>query len=340
VNIVVLGSGVMGQAHARAFAKIPGVRVLGVSSRHLAKAQALASQVDALAATDDLALVHHPDADAVSITLPTHLHKQFTIAALRAGKPVLLEKPFALNVPECNAILAALKKSAAHKKNTTLMIAHVLRFWSEYVAVLELIDSGVLGKPRSAVAARLSTRPQWAQWFRDPALSGGAVLDLMIHDFDVLNALFGAPRKIFARGRKSKHGAWDHVNATIEYANASASVQGSVMMPRRFPFTMALKVLCERGAVEFTYRAGGAEIGTGSSSVVNVFTDDTAYVLDTPTYDAYEKQAEYFVECIRQNKKPQRGTPEQARLAIALANAARKSLDTDRAVTLKSIPVP
>lgn len=335
MNIVVLGSGVMGQAHARAFAKIPGVRVLGVSSRSAEKAQSLASEVNAFATTDDLALIHDPDADAVSITLPTHLHKKFTVAALNAGKSVLLEKPFALNTDECDTIMAALKKSAAHKKNTTLMVAHVLRFWSEYVAVLELVHSGGLGKPRSAVAARLSTRPQWAQWFRDPALSGGAVLDLMIHDFDVLNALLGAPRKIFARGRKSKHGAWDHVNATIEYANASASVEGSVMMPRQFPFTMSLKVLCERGAVEFTYRAGGAEIGTGSSSIVNVFTDEKAYVLETAQYDAYEKQAEYFAECIAENKKPKLGTPQQARLAVALSNAARKSLETNRAVTLK-----
>jgi UDP-N-acetylglucosamine 3-dehydrogenase len=331
MNLVVLGSGVMGQAHARAFAKIPGVRVLGVSSRHIQKANALASEVNAFATTDDLALIQHPDADAVSITLPTHLHKKFTVAALNARKHVLLEKPFALHVAECDAIIAAQKKSGK-----ILMVAHVLRFWSEYVAVLDLIRSGAVGKPRSAVATRLSTRPQWAQWFRDPKLSGGAVLDLMIHDFDILNALFGAPRKIFARGRKSKSGAWDDVQAVVEYANAAASVQGSVMMPRRFPFTMTLKVLCERGAVELMYRAGGAEIGTGSSSVVTVFTDDNAYVLDTASYDAYEKQAEYFVECIRQNKKPTHGTPQQARLAVALSNAARSSCEKNKMVKINS----
>ena len=332
MNIVVLGSGVMGQAHARAFAKIPGVRVLGVSSRHLDKAQTLAAEVNAFATTDDLALIHNPDADAVSITLPTHLHKKFTIAALHAGKHVLLEKPFALNVAECDAILAAQKKNGK-----ILMVAHVLRFWSEYVAILDLIHSGALGKPRSATATRLSTRPQWAQWFRDPKLSGGAVLDLMIHDFDIVNALFGAPRKIFARGRKSKYGAWDDVNTLIGYANASATVRGSVMMPRTFPFTMTLKVSCERGAVEFTYRAGGAEIGTGSSSVVQVFTDEKAYILETSSYDAYEKQAAYFVECVQQKKRPTPGTPQQARLAIALSNAARKSLDTNKTVTLERV---
>jgi predicted dehydrogenase len=158
----------------------------------------------------------------------------------------------------------------------------------------------------------------------------------MIHDFDILNALFGTPRKIFARGRQSKHGAWDDVQAMVEYKNASASVRGSVMMPRAFPFTMSLKVLCERGAVEFSYCAGGAEIGTGSSSVVNVFTDDRAYILETPNNDAYERQAAYFVECLQQNKKPKLGTPQQARLAIALANAARASCETSRVIKINA----
>jgi predicted dehydrogenase len=158
----------------------------------------------------------------------------------------------------------------------------------------------------------------------------------MIHDFDMLNALLGAPRKIFARGRQSKRGAWDHVQAVVEYPNASASVEGSVMMPRSFPFTMTLNVQCERGAVEFSFRAGGAEIGTGSTSTVNVFSDDKAYTLETTPYDAYEKQVAYFVECVRQNKTPQLGTPPQARLAVALAQAARKSLERGKATNVSA----
>lgn len=329
MNVAILGAGAMGKTHALGFSKLPDVNIVGISSRTLAKAQALASEVGAEATTDDMTLVTDARVDAVSITLPTHLHKEFTIAALKAGKDVLLEKPFALTLTDCDAMIRAWKKS-----KRILMVAHVLRFWAEYVALVELVQSGALGKPRAATAARLSTRPRWATWFRDPKWSGGAVMDLMIHDFDMLNHLFGAPQKIFARGRKSKHGAWDEVQATVEYRGASASVQGSVMMPAQFPFTMKLNVQCERGTVEYMFRAGGARVAEQGETSLRVFTDENTYTLTTGTQDAYESQIAYFVDCVRDGRQANIGTPAQARLAVELSLAARKALETGRIVTL------
>lgn len=330
MKIAILGSGVMGSAHARAFARLPGVEIVGVSSRSLDKARQLAAQVGAQATTDDMEWVRDPQVDAISITLPTHLHKPYTIAALNLGKHVLLEKPFGLNVAECDAMMRAWRKSGK-----ILMLAHVLRFWGEYVTVMDLIAGGSLGKPRSAYAARLSTRPAWADWFRDPEQSGGAVLDLMIHDFDVVNAIFGKPRAVYARGRQGKRGAWDHVLASIEYTGASATVEGSVMMPGHFPFTMSLRVSAEQGTVEFSSRAGGAEIESANNAAVSVFTDSEAFKLTPAAGDAYNKQVEYFVECVRNNRQPALGTPAQARLAIAVSNAARRSLETGRVMQIR-----
>lgn len=330
MNVAILGAGAMGQTHAHAFAKLLDVNVVGISSRTLQKARDLAHQVGAEATTDDLALATDPRVDAVGITLPTHLHKKFTLAALNAGKHVLLEKPFALTLADCDAMIRAAKKL-----RRVFMLAHVLRFWAEYNALVELIQSGALGKPRAATAARLSTRPRWATWFRDPKLSGGAVMDLMIHDFDMLNLLFGAPQKIFARGRKSRYGAWDHVQATVEYPGASANVEGSVLMPAQFPFTMKLSVTCERGVVEYAFRAGGARVDEQGETSLRVFTDAKSYTLDAPTYDAYENQIAYFADCVRSEKMPQQGTPAQARRAVALSLAARSSLETGRVVRVR-----
>ena len=74
-----------------------------------------------------------PSIDAISNTLPTHLHAETTIAALKAGKHVLLEKPFALTAADCDGMIAAAKETGR-----TLMVAHVLRFWGEYVSLVEL----------------------------------------------------------------------------------------------------------------------------------------------------------------------------------------------------------
>src|SRR5437762_2871897 len=96
MKIGVLGAGFMGGTHARAFARIPGVEVVAISSRNRDKAEKLAGEVGAWATTVDMEIVNDPSIDAISNTLPTPLHAEYTIAALKAGKHVILEKPFAL----------------------------------------------------------------------------------------------------------------------------------------------------------------------------------------------------------------------------------------------------
>ena len=76
MKIGILGSGFMGGTHARAYAKIPGVEVAAVSSRHLDKAEKLANEVGARATTDDCTIIEDPSIDAISNTLPTHLHAE------------------------------------------------------------------------------------------------------------------------------------------------------------------------------------------------------------------------------------------------------------------------
>jgi UDP-N-acetylglucosamine 3-dehydrogenase len=335
MNIGVLGSGFMGKTHARAFAKLPDVRVVAVSSRSLDKAQRLAAEVGAQPTTDDLAIIQDPTIDAISNTLPTHLHKQYTVAALQAGKHVLLEKPFALNVADCDIMIRAQKKSGKY-----LMIAHVLRFWPEYIALERFVQSGAIGKPISAVASRLSQRPDWADWFGNPDESGGAVLDLLIHDLDALNWIFGKPKTVYARGRETSRGSWDHILTIVDYGKAQGLIEGSEFMPAGYPFTMSLQVLCERGRVEFMFRAGGVSVEMGGGATLTAYAEDRAFPLESVAGDAYERQAAYFVECVRQNRQPELGTPPQARVAVAASNAARESLEKGKVVPVARAKAP
>jgi predicted dehydrogenase len=329
MRIGILGSGFMGTTHARAYAKIPGITIAAVSSRTLDKAKKLAKEVRGRAAMDDRSIIDDPAIDAISNTLPTHLHAKTTIAALSAGKHVLLEKPFALTVAECDDMIAAAKAA-----DRTLMVAHVLRFWGEYVSLVELVHSGKLGKPISAVAARLSQLPAWADWFLNPAWSGGAVLDLCIHDFDALNWLFGTPKSVYARGKELKPGLWNDIHALVDYGDANGIVEGSEFMPQGYPFTATMKVLCENGVVEFIFRADGVSVEMGGGASLMVHEAGKAYPLMVRPGDAYENQARYFVDCLRNGIKPTLGTPEQARIAVATANAAQRSLENGAATPL------
>jgi predicted dehydrogenase len=329
MKIGILGSGFMGGTHARAYAKIPGVSIAAVSSRHLDKAEKLANEFGARATTDDRSIIEDPSIAAISNTLPTHLHAETTIAALKAGKHVLLEKPLALTAADCDGMIRVAKETGR-----TLMVAHVLRFWGEYVSLVELVQNGKLGKPISAVAVRLSQLPAWADWFLEPAWSGGAVLDLCVHDFDALNWLFGTPKSVYARGRELKPGLWNDIHALVDYGGINAFVEGSEFMPQGYPFTAAMKVLCEGGVIEFLFRAGGVSVEMGGGASLLVHEAGKAHPVTAKPGDAYENQAAYFADCVQKGIKPALGTPEQARLAVATANAARRSLETGKVETL------
>ena len=329
MKVGILGSGFMGGTHARAYKKITGVEVAAVSSQGLDKAQALAREVGARATTDDMAIVNDPSIEAISNTLPTHLHAEFTIAALKAGKHVLLEKPFALNAAGCDGMIAAQKASGK-----ILLVAHVLRFWGEYVSLVEFVRSGKIGKPISAIATRLSQLPAWADWFVAPEKSGGAVLDLCVHDFDAVNWLLGAPKTVYARGRLYRPGLWNNVHAILDYGDAEGVVEGSEFMPEGYPFTAGLRVICEGGVVEFLFRAGGVSVEMGGVNSLTVYEPGKSYALPGKPGDAYENQIAYFVDCVRNGRAPALGAPEQARLAVQTSEAARRSLETGAVVAL------
>lgn len=332
LKVGILGAGFMGGTHARAYIKLADVQVVAVSSRSREKAEALAKEVGAEAMTDHLAVATDPRVDVISNTLPTHLHAEMTIAALNAGKHVFLEKPMGLSVEECDAMI-----EAARKNGRLLMMAHVLRFWPEYMALVEFVKGGALGKPLSATAKRLSAWPTWGDWFENPEWTGGAVLDLQIHDLDTLNWLFGTPKTVYARGQKGMFGGWDHALTLVDYGDVKAFAEGTVLMPAGYPFTMTLWVLCERGSVEYTLRAGGTGVETGTSAGTSLMVYESGQdprPLASPGGDGYERQIAMFVECVRTGRLPEQGTAEQGRLAVQTALAARQSLETGQVMEL------
>ena len=148
--------------------------------------------------------------------------------------------------------------------------------------------------------------------------------------------LFGSPERVFARGARGEPGGWDHVFAVLDYGDVQAMAEGSVMMPADYPFTMTLWVTGDAGAVEFTFRAGGTGVESGEAAGTNlvVYPDGgDPEPVEVADHDAYEEQIRIFVECVRSGRTPDRGTPAQAREAVRVARAARRSLDEDTVVS-------
>ncbi|RPJ42537.1 MAG: gfo/Idh/MocA family oxidoreductase, partial [Chloroflexi bacterium] len=267
----------------------------------------------------------------VDITLPTPYHADTAVRALEAGKHVIIEKPLALTLPEVDRMIAA-----ADASGKFLLPAHVLRFWPEYSAIHDLVHSGQLGRPILASSYRLSNLPQWAEWFKRPEMTGGAVFDMQIHELDFLNSLFGKPVQVFSQGAQEPNGSWNHVVTQLEYSDGVTTVsESSFSMPRDYPFSAGVRVLCERGTVEYAFRASGANFQTGAKNylVLHEPGKPDQPVSFTPG-DAFENELAYFVNCVRAGKLPETVTAQDGRLAVQICQASLESLLTRQPVAL------
>jgi predicted dehydrogenase len=326
VQVAVLGAGFMGSTHAKAYAAIPDVAVAAIYAPSSDRGDPLAREIGSRW-TDDLATVlADPSIEAVDICLPTPQHREVAESALAAGKHVLLEKPIALSLEDARALVQAKEAS-----DRVFMIAHVLRFWPEYVEIARRVGSGELGKPRTGFASRRQPFPAWSALFSRSDLTGGAVIDMMIHDYDALNWVFGAPLGVTARGMRNSHsGGFDQVQVLIDYDDGvSALVDGGMMMPESYPFSSRLEVLCEEGAMEYAFRAGGrsVEMGGGVNELTLFPSEGDPLRLSPAQVDPYAAECAYFIDVIRRGDVADRATPVDALQALAVALAARDSLE-------------
>jgi predicted dehydrogenase len=335
MRVGILGAGFMGSTHGRAFAKAAGVEIAGIYGLGEGRAKPLGEELGTRWTTDLNELIADPSIDAIDICLPGPQHREVTEAAIAAGKHVLLEKPITLAVKDADALV-----ELAAKIDRVFMIAHVLRFWPEYIEIAKRVQSGDYGAPVSALAYRRQPFPAWSQLFARSDLTGGAVLDQMIHDYDVLNWILGTPRALVARGPKSQRtGGYDQVQVLIDYGTSSGMADGGMTMPESYPFTSVLHVLCERGAFEYTFRAGGrsVEVGGGVNELVYYPPEANSdpQVISVEQEDAYYAECAYFADCVNKGTPAARGTPEEARLALKVGVAAQKAV-AQRTLT----PVP
>jgi predicted dehydrogenase len=331
LQIGLLGAGFIGSTHAAAYAGLDGARLAAVADVNQAAADALAAQFGARACYTVDEILNDPAIDAVSICLPTFLHAATAVATAEHGKHILCEKPLALSLEDADRMAAAVERAGVKA-----MVAQVIRFWPEYVRIRQVLESGQIGRPRMATGARLASAPGWGAWFKDPAKSGGALFDLHIHDLDFVYSLFGRPRQVYAIGVQGATGGWDHVLTSLDYQDNKAVLEASYAFPPGFPFQMAFRLTGDAGCVDF--RLGGVaqvdERAAAQTHLVLYRPGTAPEHLQAPAEDGYVAEIRYFVNCLLENRRPQVATLAEARDVLAIALAARQSLETGAAVEL------
>jgi predicted dehydrogenase len=235
-----------------------------------------------------------------------------------------------------NAASAQRMLQAAQAHGRILMVAHILRFWPHYARIKELIDAGEVGSLRSVTAYRLSKFPDWNDWFRNPARSGGCLLDLQVHDVDFIHWILGHPQSVYTVGTQSTTGSWDHVHTTLNYPQAQVSLEASSLMPSSWPFTTGIYVLGTEGALEYRFRvSANIQEREQASHFFRLYkSDGTVSEPAVSTEDMFVAQLRYFTHCVAQRQPPRLCPPEETCQVMQVMTASRQSAESGRVIAL------
>jgi len=320
MKIAVLGLGFMGATHVHAWREIPGAELAAVASHNPRRLAGDLSDVGgnlggSTAPLDFSAITKYSNAEeavrdsrveAVDICLPTHLHESVAIAALAAGKHVIVEKPMALDAAAADRMIAA----AAHH-GRILMAAHVVRFLTPYSLAADAVRASRLGPVRAAIFRRRCAAPAWSAWFGDPERSGGGAFDLLIHDIDYCLHVFGNPEAVTASGYADLAHGIDWIAAQFWYPSIGAvAISGGWHHRSAFPFSAEFTIVCADGTLEFN---------SAGTPLTEYRADSGPHTCDVPAADGYRAELEYFLECATRGEKPSRCPPEESAMAVKAA---------------------
>ena len=346
LRIAIIGTGTIADAHIRSYREFPDdCTIVGLADvapgRAAAKAAAF-GLTDAVAYDDPADLIRWGEVDLVSIATPPASHAPLSVAALDAGMHVLVEKPMAPSLEECDAMLAAQRRSG-----TLLSVVAQNRFRDDTALLKDVIDAGLLGSVShvSVDSAWWRGRPYYDQSWRGTWESegGGCTLNHAIHHIDLLLWLMGRPSEAVAMLTNAQHDNADVEDlsvAVLRYGRALAQLtssvvhhgeeQGIVIQGERARVSQPWRVSAERSTPQGFPAPGG----------------DPAVVADLEAFAArraprrhegHAGQIEDLLGAIRDGRPPL-ATGEDGRNAVELVTAIYQAAIARRTITLPLSP--
>ena len=330
-GVGVIGCGGMGRGHAGRFASLPDVQVVACADVREEAARQAAAEHAAQAYTDGRQLLDDPRVNIAVICTSTPSHAEFIEEAARRGKHIFCEKPLARTLADARRAIDAAKQAGV-----CLMVGHVLRFFPEYALAKRLLDDGAIGRPALARTTRASAHPRTVgDWFADPEVSGGVLVDMAIHDIDFLLWCFGPAQRVYCKALTYRGPEMtDYALATVRFkSRVIAHIEGSwAHTPGTF-FTK-LEIAGDQGLLEYDSAAASPlqvwRKAKGESA-------PGVMVPESPLAESpYLVEIREFMDCVRTGRQPS-VTPQDAYDALELALAAVESSRRGEVVTL---PLP
>jgi predicted dehydrogenase len=261
IHVGIVGLGFMGMTHYLAYQKVRGVKVRAVCEKDPKRLagdwrsikgnfgpQGTMMDLSKLARYSELEdLLADESIDVVDICLPPAGHAEAAVAASKAGKHVICEKPIALKPADADRMVKAAK--AAGKM---LLIAHVLPFVPEYSFAYRAVTSGKYGKLLGGNFKRVISDPLWIHGFYDPNVCAGPMVDLHIHDAHFIRLLFGMPKAVQSVGRMRGEVA-EYFNSQFLFDDPKLVVTATsgVINQQGRPFTHGYEIHLEKATLVF-----------------------------------------------------------------------------------------
>jgi inositol 2-dehydrogenase len=323
LNVGLIGLGRLGRVYARDLAtRIPEARLPAVSDVSPGLAAQIAEEFDVAEAYEDpREMIASPKVDAVVIVSPTHTHKDLVIAALERGKPVFCEKPLALSLAECREV-----QEAVSRHNGFFQMGFMRRFDPGYVAGKKQVDEGRIGTPCVFKAtSRDPYRPSLE--YANPASSGGILVDMGIHDFDLARWFMGDVATVSAIGATLAYpelgeiGDIDNAIATMVFTNGRLGV---IDLTRNgfYGYDISTEVLGTAGTVRIGYIRETPILMMTKNSIAH---DTVPYFMER-FERAYTLQLQDFAQNVLMDREPPVKVADGAealRVALAATEACR-----------------
>ena len=337
IGVGVIGLGFIGQTHVRAYQSAARdgfpcrlVAVCDQDERRLAGEPAQGNLATASAGLlfdsevvrgyrHPAELLADPEIDLVSICTYTDTHVDLAIAALDAGRHVLVEKPVAVRSADVKRLVAA-----AGAAKTLCMPAMCMRFWPGWDWLHDRVKGGDFGRVRAASFQRLASAPSWGSaFYRDVTRSGGAMVDLHIHDADFIFWCFGSPRAVHSTGTMGHLTTVYRFDGGPDYVAAEAG--WSLVPGPEAPFRMRFMVAFERAVVDFEF---------GRSPSLLLRRDGELKTVETSPLTGYDAEVRHMVDSIASGRRELRAT-----LSDALAVSRMLELESESLARGHSIDV-
>jgi len=319
VGVAIIGCGRMGTIHAELVSKCPEARLVAVADRHAKTARALAERYNGCKATiKSTDILQSQDVQAVIIALPSNNRKRPVVSALRAGKHVLVEKPFALTLRDADAMISEATSSAK-----ILMSGQVLRYAEAHQTARRMTQAGEAGEVLQVVHQRLDLiREPFVSWWENAKLKTGfAIHHHGSHTIDlILWMLDTEATSVFASSSCCPGHEYEDTASILLNTEAGASVA----ITESFRSRKAVHSLLIIGS------KATLEIRDASSLLVD---GQAVRIKDT---NEFQRQMDSFVRAAKRNRYPAEGTLESVRKGIAAMEAAIKSCRLGKSVAVRN----